>query len=141
MTNQEKIEYLKRYGVCLKEVERLQDEKERLKSIRDKVTPTYSDMPKGGGSDKTDISAAIIDLDLEIDDQIVKWIALGEEVRQAIEGVDDYNLRLLLKYRYISMMTFEQVAVTMNYSWRWVHKLHAQALSKVDILVHTDSVL
>ena len=71
MTNKDKIEYLKRYTVCYKEIDRLYEHKEQLKSIRDKITPTYSDMPKGGAGDKTDTTAAIIDLDFEINDQIV----------------------------------------------------------------------
>jgi len=133
MTNKEKIEYLKRYNACLREVERLQNEKERLSSIRDKITPTYSDMPKGGTSDKTDTTAAIIDLDLEIDYQIKKWTELGQEIKAVIDTVEDCNLRLLLKYRYINGMTFEQIAVAMNYSWRQIHRLHSEALEALVI--------
>lgn len=133
LNNKDKIEYLKRYNVCLKEVDRLRDEKERLKSIRDKITPTYSDMPKGGGTDKSDIAASIIDLDLEIDDQMSKWLQYGEEIKQAIDTVQDSNLKLLLKYRYINNMTFEQIAVVMNYTWRNIHYLHKKALDLVNI--------
>ena len=133
MTNKEKIEYLKRYTVCLKEVDRLEDEKVRLSSIRDKITPTYSDMPKSGTGDKTDTAAAIIDLDLEIDYQIKKWMQYGNEIRQVIESVPDYNLRLLLNYRYITGMKFEQIAVTMGYSWRQIHRLHGKALEQIRI--------
>ena len=133
MTNKEKIEYLKRNTVCLKEVDRLEDEKVRLSSIRDKITPTYSDMPKSGIGDKTDTAAAIIDLDLEIDYQIKKWMQYGNEIRQVIESVPDYNLRLLLNYRYITGMKFEQIAVTMGYSWRQIHRLHGKALEQIRI--------
>ncbi len=133
MTNKDKIEYLKRYNVCLKEVDRLQEEKERLKSIRDKITPSYSDMPKGGGTDKTDIAASIIDLDMEIEYQMEKWIKYGEEIKQAIETVEDIGLKLLIKYRYINNMTFEQIAVTTDKSWKQTHRNHQKALEQIKI--------
>lgn len=51
-------------------------------------------------------------------------------IEQAIEPLD-YTARALLRYRYIEGMTWEQVAVKMNYSWRQVHRLHGDALQQL----------
>lgn len=36
--------------------------------------------------------------------------------------------RTLLRYRYIDGLKWEEICVKMNYSWRQMHRLHAQAL-------------
>jgi len=36
--------------------------------------------------------------------------------------------RMLLRYRYIEGLTWEEVCVKMSYSWRQTHRLHAKAL-------------
>ena len=51
-------------------------------------------------------------------------------VEDAIEGLEPVE-RTLLRYRYIYGMTWEQVSVAMNYSWRQTHKIHARALDKL----------
>ena len=51
-------------------------------------------------------------------------------IENAIEGLEPVE-RTLLRYRYIYGMTWEQVSVAMNYSWRQTHKIHARALDKL----------
>lgn len=53
-------------------------------------------------------------------------------IEDAIEGLEPVE-RTLLRYRYIYGMTWEQVSVVMNYSWRQTHKIHARALDKLAI--------
>ena len=53
-------------------------------------------------------------------------------IENAIEGLEPVE-RTLLRYRYIYGMTWEQVSVAMNYSWRQTHKIHARALDKLAI--------
>ena len=53
-------------------------------------------------------------------------------IEDAIEGLEPVE-RTLLRYRYIYGMTWEQVSVAMNYSWRQTHKIHARALDKLAI--------
>lgn len=51
-------------------------------------------------------------------------------IENAIEDLEPVE-RTLLRYRYIYGMTWEQVSVAMNYSWRQTHKIHARALDKL----------
>jgi hypothetical protein len=133
MTNKEKIEYLKRYSVCYKEIERLYEEKERLTSIRDKITQTLSDMPKGSNGDKSNVADSIIELDYQIEYEVAKWIRTGDRIKNIMESVQDDNLKLLLRYRYINNMKFEEIAVKMGYCWKQIHRLHNNALNAIEI--------
>lgn len=63
----------------------------------------------------------------------VKLADLIEEqlaVEDAIENLDS-TARRLLRYRYLDGLTWEEVCVAMSYSWRQVHRLHAEALQKL----------
>lgn len=73
----------------------------------------------------------IVDLQDEIYQDIVTLESVSHEIRQVIESVEDDRERQLLQYRYIDGLSWEQVAVTMGYGWRHVHKLHSKALIKL----------
>ena len=53
------------------------------------------------------------------------------EIERAIDTLDPTE-RTLLRLHYIQGETWEQAAVTMNYSWRQVHRIHARALKKLE---------
>lgn len=62
-----------------------------------------------------------------------KKAALSEamaEIERAIEKLKPRE-RLLLRLYYIDGLTWEQVAVNMNYSWTQVHRIHGRALQKL----------
>lgn len=68
---------------------------------------------------------------------------LRKEIISVIESVPNENHRVLLYQRYVLGKTWEQVAVTMGYSFRHTTKLHGAALKLVkDVLeCPTSSVL
>jgi Sigma-70, region 4. len=148
MINKDKIKYLKRFMILDHEIDRKVKEVVHWREMLGKVTAVYTPEPKGGGSiySKTeDIVAKIVDLEQEINNDVDKLIGIRQEISPIIEAVDDDRERLLLQYRYLDGRTFEWIAAGMNYSWRWVHKLHNKALNSIvlkeDILVHIKSVL
>lgn len=138
MTNQDKIAYLKQYKYLDNHIKRLLEEKERYQTIAEKITPTLSDMPHGGtGENPKELAICkMMDCERVATRMIDDYINLGNEIKALIDTVEDDDLRLLLLYRYIDGKTFEQVAVDMCYTWRWIHKLHSKALDKLDILIH-----
>ena len=60
-------------------------------------------------------------------------MGLKGEIYRAIRTVEDPTRRLLLEYRYIHGLTWEQVAERMGYDLRWVHRLHGKALGQLHI--------
>ncbi len=131
MTNQEKKEYLSQYCVLAKEVERLSEEINRWQSFAEKITLTYSAQPKGTNTaDKIQTAVEKIDcLMRQMANVMVEQAELRSEIYKAVISVNDRTLRLLLSYRYIDGLTWEQIAVKMNYSYVHVCRLHGEALS------------
>ena len=141
MTYQEKVKFLKRYKQIDKEITQLLREKSEIFSLGTKITPTYSDMPKGTNeSDKVQSTVEKLEeyerkIDIKIDD----WCEAKLDIEKAIHTVESDALRLLLRYRYINGWTFEQIAVQMNYTWRQINRLHKKAINVIEC--HIDSVV
>lgn len=133
--NAEKIKYLSRYIALNRRVDRLLEEKAKWWSLCLKVTPSLSQAP-GGGESGSPIERPM-DKVLEIEEEINKEIDELQEVCRGIKTVlgqlEDDTLRLLMEYRYLDGLTFEEIAVKMHYSWRWVIKLHGKALAEIKI--------
>lgn len=130
MTSREKIDFLKKYKTINN---RINGKIEELEMWRDKacrVTPSYSDMPKGGEQgDKIQTAVEnIIEIEEQINESIDELVRIKAEVRVAIDTVQDNTLKYLLELRYINGKTFEQIAVDMNYSYMHICRLHGKAL-------------
>ena len=135
MTYQEKVKFLKRYKQIDKEIDQLLLEKSEIFSLGTKITPTYSDMPKGtGASDKVQSTVEKLGaLEKKIDAKIDEWYEAKLNIEKAIHTVESDKFRLLLRYRYINGWTWEKIAVEMNYAYRNVTRLHGKAINLIKI--------
>ncbi len=133
--NKAKIEYLERYKLLEKEVARLCDEYARWTERATVLSPTITDMPKGGGqSDPVQRAViAMCDLGADIGKKMDTLSRVRCEIECALQSIEDGTLRLLMEYRYLNGMTWEEVAVKMNYNYRWVLRLHGRALAAMEI--------
>ena len=133
--NRLKMQYLMRYIDSKRRARAILNEIHDLKDLATKITVTFSDMPGGGGSvDKVGaIVANIVDLQSELAVQAKTMKAEQEIVQAVIDAVDEPDLRQLLILRYINGLTWEKIAVDMNYSWRHTLRLHGAALAAVKI--------
>ena len=82
--------------------------------------------------------AALEDTSANIKRQVFKQaisdrLAECEGIVAAIENIQDVTLREVLLNRYVEGMTWEKVALTMNYSIKHVHRLHNKALEQLEI--------
>ena len=133
--NRLKMQYLMRYIDSKRRARAILNEIHDLKDLATKITVTFSDMPGGGGNtDKIGgIVANIVDLQSELAVQAKTMKAEQEIVQAVIDAVDEPDLRQLLILRYINGLTWEKIAVDMNYSWRHTLRLHGAALAAVKI--------
>ena len=131
--NQAKIEWLKRYTRLDQEINRKCEELSRWKSRATKVTSSMSLAPGGAkeGNQIPDAVEKIIALEGEINANIDELLLARGEIEKAIKSVPDDTLRILLEHRYIDGMTWEQVAVSMHYTYQWVCVLHGRALKQL----------
>lgn len=133
--NQKKIEYLSRYRKLGKRIEQLSTERAMWLSRACKTTQTISDMPKaknGAQGDSGEV-AQYIEIGEEITRELRELRCLRREILAVIATLEDDILQTLMLYRYIDGMTFEEIAVKMNFSWRWTITLHGRALEKLSL--------
>ena len=83
------------------------------------------------GGEPADKHAAYAELSLAVDRQIEKLEQVRAEILQVIGQIEDNTLATLLTEYYVNDKTWEEVAVQMRYSWRWVRRLHVRALEQV----------
>ena len=111
-------------------------EAESLRSLATKVTATYSDTPHTTTPDNhrlEKILTSIADLENEIDEDIDRFVTLKKEIKDVIGEVKNVKFRTLLEMRYLSQMTWEQIAVKLGYDLRYTHKIHGRALQKISV--------
>lgn len=138
MTRQEKIRFLSRYIEIDEDINRLYSELSMWRERATKITPTYSDMPKGGEQEDKIQSAVekIISLEREIDSEIDVLVKARDEIVMAVLTVDNKILRRLLALRYLNRSknnTWNQIAEKLTYTWRHVMRLHNLALDSMQV--------
>lgn len=85
----------------------------------------------GGGDAMTGIVAELVNLQQKYKDKLHRLNATLAEVENMVDSLDDPVERRLLRCRYIDDLTWEEVCVEMNYSWRQTHRIHGTALDKL----------
>lgn len=60
--------------------------------------------------------------------QAISLNELKDEIITRIEKTDDSRLLKILTFRYLDYLTFEEIAVKMNYSFKQVCRLHRKGL-------------
>ena len=126
--------------------EQINTKLEQVSALRHLATKTctpINDMPgsptrKADGMEETVIK--IVVLDKEINDDIDRLIDIKIEITRRINRVENLERRLLLEKRYLCMDSWEDIAEKLNYSMRYVHKLHSRALQDFNkILLKEDT--
>ena len=105
-----------------------------LNELATRCTPSYSDMPKSPNREGSRMESAILDI-IELEDEIskdvVELVALKKEIVEVIKQVGNTEYQTLLEERYLCFITWEQIAVDMNYSMQHVHRMHSAALKEI----------
>lgn len=126
-------ERLRKYRDLSKELEQIAEKVETLESaLCSPKIQRITGMPSApsGNNSKEDLTIKHMEL-LEYY-QEKKASLKGEQlaIEKAIESLD-YRDRTVLRLYYIDGLTWEQVCVLVNYSWRQVHNIHSAALMKL----------
>ena len=134
-------EYLKQ---AFRYSEMLKASLEEIESIRSMSTNiashdlTKERVNKSHSSDPAFVNAVIklADLEKQVDQEIVDLLDMKQEIRNTINQVSDVNGVLILRYRYLDFMKWEDIADKMGYySIKSLHRIHHSALEEVaDIL-------
>ncbi len=132
MENKEKCRYLNQYRIMHIEIDQITKELQRWQDLATRISPSYSDMPHGGGSDKVQTAAVeVAELTDKLNQKLHQAIMVQENIKKLLESLDDIKLRQLMSYRYINGMRWEEIAVRMDFNYRWVLRLHRKALNQI----------
>lgn len=133
-----KKEFLNQYLNAQKEIGIKLDQIARLRELSTKITQTLTpDKVKSNSDNRLESSVSkIVDMEREIGASIDNLEKVRLQVESVIDSVPNVNQRNVLRLRYISGMKWEQIAVKLNYDYRWVLRLHGMALNKIAIESH-----
>lgn len=127
--NEKKKEYLKSYRDAVIAETQIKEEIDQLRM--DKMFPSLvqDGMPHGSGaSDLSAYAAKLDELLGELEEQMNERIQLRREIVRKIECMESETEKAVLRYRYIHMLKWEEIAVKMHYGYRNVLKVHGRAL-------------
>lgn len=132
MDNKEKCRYLNQYRIMHIEIDQITKELQRWQDLATRISPSYSDMPHGGGSDRVQTAAVeVAELTDQLNEKIHQAVKMQQEIKELIGTIDDATLRRLMTYRYIHGKKWEEIAVRMDYDYRYVLKLHGKSLCQI----------
>lgn len=109
-----------------------------LNALATKATSVISDMPGSPNRNihKTeDVIVKIVDLQEEVKADMEGLVDLKKQIMDSINQVEDPELRTLLELRYLSYLSWEQIAGEMYYGIDNIFKLHRKALDQIEVPV------
>lgn len=128
-------QYLSRAYWLRKKIQAKQERLEELRARSEKCTQILTGMPGGGSivSSVEKMAILISDLTMEIDLDELDLMVYERDAERVIRTIDDPTCFQVLTKRYLSYMTWSQIADNMHYSTSHVFRIHAKALRLVDM--------
>ncbi len=126
-------QYLRQYIDC---DDRIKSKIRHIKRLEERVTgASFSFGGKVNTSLNNDSVARIIesyvDMQKELECDVIKLKETQKKVISIINSIENNIQKSVLERYYIENLTFEQVAVDINYSYRQICRIHGMALQEV----------
>ena len=135
-------EYLYQLKDASKLIETLTEECERLKNTSQNQAIRYDSIkikaPKNETGPQESSYISLEGLTIKVENELKKLANIETRALDVIAQIKDLRLRTVLIKYYIQNKTFEQTAVEMDLTYRWVCELHGQALKEFDALTGGD---
>ena len=132
--NEKKKEYLRSYLVHVRRIRRIEAELAELRSMKGAGAVKMDGMPHGSG--QGDLSGYAAELD-KLEQNLLREryhrILAYKEIVAQIKAIKSENEKDVLFYRYIAGLDWWEIAEKLQYSERWIHKLHGRALSHFEL--------
>ncbi len=132
--NEQKKRYLNGYRAHVRRINRIETELAELRLMRQSMSMNNDGMPHGSG--QSDLSGYAAELDRQerdLEGERYERIQTYKDIAKRIKRLKSENEKDVLFYRYISGLTWWEIAEKMNYTERWVLKIHGKALAHFEI--------
>lgn len=136
-TEREKRQAIKRklglYKLLKQEQEQIEETINRMEA--EMTAPrilTIDGMPKWQSSEDPMLNYVIKRVELmdKYREKCTQLIDAQAEIETMIDNLEPTE-RQLVRYRYLDGMTWEEVCVAMNYSWRQTHRIHSRLIGRL----------
>lgn len=111
------------------------DQVASLNTLATKATSTMTGLPRNpspAASRLEEVITKIMDLEDEINRDIDELVDLKRQIVKLVKRIENPELQTVLEKRYLTFMSWEQMAVDMGYNIRHIYKLHLAALDAFD---------
>lgn len=75
----------------------------------------------------------IIEMEGKLQKELCELVVLKKRILSSLEKMADRDERLLLTYRYMDNVSWEEIAENLSVSMRTVHRIHSSALQKFQV--------
>lgn len=132
--NERKKEYLKGYIYSMRKAQRLKEQIDELRSQQMFPSVNHDGMSQGNAhSDLSGYMAKLDALIMQLEHEQATAVRQYKEIHDRIHKMQDGAEKEVLIRRYLMGRTWEQIAVEMDYNYRWVLRLHGRALKNFEI--------
>ena len=113
---------------------RIQSKIQQVESLNDLATSCTSVLtgmphnPNKATSKMADAVCKIVDLQEEINRDIDHLVDIKRDIVNHIKAIGNYEQQVLLEKRYLCFLSFEQIAVDMNFSMQHTFRIHDKAI-------------
>ena len=131
-----KKEYLSQAFYLDKRIQAKERQIDWLKAHAGYISPQLSDMPKRPRAHQSALEEAvvrIVDLETEISNGITVLVQLKQRITEAIRRINSMECETILEMRYLTYLSWEQIASQLGYSQDYIYHLHRRALSLVRV--------
>jgi len=134
-------EYLQQYRNADREINTKLDQIHRLRELATKTTSilTPNKVQTQSQNNTEIIVAKIVDMENEVDREIDELGKIKHNVESAIQEIPDHRHRDVLYMRYLNGKRWEEIAVSLNYDFHYVLKLHGSALYEIKKRIQNDT--
>lgn len=117
------------------EIDNLIREKQRAKDRLTKITQSYESDGAQMTKDPHKFDR-LAELENEIDQQVDELVETKREIMAVIQRLKNRPQRMALQDYYIAMMTWEETAVDLHYSFQGVMQLRKRAIAEVEKIIN-----
>lgn len=129
--NELKKEYLSGYRDHVRRIRRIESELTELLEMRGGSAINNDGMPhsSSGKNDLSGYAAELDELERNLREERSERVEIYKDIAKRIKRLQSENEKDVLFYRYIKGMEWWEIAEKMNYTERWVLKIHGKALA------------
>lgn len=131
MTRKEVKAFLNRVRDIIQNEKRILEQMQQLEDRQLSITAQITGMPRGSNPFTTDDYVAGMDeLRTKFTAEIQAEHQAYHEILIVLDQLEGLEKNIMVRY-YLMMQTWEQIACTIDKSYRWTQTLHSRALEKV----------